>query len=156
MRAIIGKINAALWVALALTSATAFADECDVPSVGYPTVQRAVDSPICTTINLSDQGYPESILIWRSLTIAGPTELAAIEGLVEVRGIGTFVEMNNLSIENGCTPSAFLTSEGSQVNTERLDVVWTDGGPCPPVALSPIFSDGFESGNTSAWSETTP
>ncbi len=156
MRIIFGSRHAACWVAMVLAPVASLADVCDVPSAEYPTVQRAVDTPICTTVNLTDPSYPESVLIRRSLSISGPAALAIIEGLVEVRGGGTVVQMDNLSIENGCTPSAFLTSEGSQVNTERLEVQWTDGGPCPAVAPTQVFSDDFESGNTSAWSEIVP
>ena len=109
MRIIFGSRHAACWVAMVLAPVASLADVCDVPSAEYPTVQRAVDTPICTTVNLTDPSYPESVLIRRSLSISGPAALAIIEGLVEVRGGGTVVQMDNLSIENGCTPSAFLT-----------------------------------------------
>ena len=37
-----------------------------------------------------------------------------------------------------------------------LDAVYVTDGPPPPPPVSVVFSDGFESGDTSAWSMTTP
>jgi len=155
MNVTIGRIRAAFFVALALPPAVSRAVDCDVPRPAHPTVQSAIDDAACTTINLGDQSYSESLLIRRSLSIVGPPELADIAGYVEVGGSGTVVEMTNLMVENGCVPYSFLVTDGGQVNTTRLEVVSTDGAPCPPVD-SVIFADGFESGSTSRWSVAVP
>jgi hypothetical protein len=57
--------------ALTLHASTTWAATCSVPSLTYPTVQSAVDDPICTTINVGPGVYPENITINRSLTLNG-------------------------------------------------------------------------------------
>ncbi|HEY2138589.1 MAG TPA: hypothetical protein VGH00_00810, partial [Chthoniobacterales bacterium] len=56
---------------LALTAGSASADICSVPSSTYPTIQSAVDDPICSTINVAPGVYPENVSINRSLTLNG-------------------------------------------------------------------------------------
>ena len=143
-------------VALALTPALSRAQICVVPSPAHPKLQGAIENAACATINLADQSYAESILITRTLSLLGPPELADINGFVQVQGASTVVEMTNLMVENGCTPAAFLVTAGAQVNSERLEVVWVDGGPCPTVSSRHIFADDFESSDTSAWSAAVP
>lgn len=155
MHLTIGRISAVLGVILALVPAVSLAVDCTVPTPRYPTVQSAINDTVCTTINLSDQSYPESILINRSLSILGPAGLADIEGYVQVRGAGTVVQMDNLMVHNGCQPAAFLVTSEGHVDSTRLEVEYEAGAPCPAIDLMP-FSDGFESGNTLAWSSTVP
>ncbi len=156
MHLTIGRKAAVFIVALALTPALSRAQICDVPSPAHPKLQGAIEDTACATINLADQSYAESILITRTLSILGPVGLADINGHVQVQGASTVVEMTNLMVENGCTPEAFLVTAGGQVNSERLEVVWIDGAPCPPVFSTHIFSDDFESSDTSAWSAAVP
>ena len=120
-------------VALALAPVLAQAQICDVPSFLFATVQSAIDNISCTTINLANQTYPESVLIARSLTVAGPdpTTPATIAGHMQVEGSATVVDMSNVLVQNGCVPEAMLVTAGGQVNSSKLDVVWVDGNPCP-------------------------
>jgi hypothetical protein len=57
---------------------------CSVPTLAYPTIQSAVDDPVCTTINVAPGLYPENVTIPRSLTLngaqAGQTVAARIAG----------------------------------------------------------------------------
>ncbi len=131
------------------------AQTCTVPG-SHATIQEAIDDPACTTITLSAQTYAESIVIPRSLTLAGPGAGGAIvQGLVLVAGAGTQVTLQDLRVENGCFPSALRTVSGAEVIGTNLEVERLAALPCPPPPGS-IFADGFEPGDTSAWSATVP
>ena len=142
-------------VLITLTPAITQAVVCNVPSGTYPTIQEAIDDTNCTTVNLADQSYDESILVDRSLSILGPPALAELNGHVKIQGTGTVVQMDNLMVENGCSPEAYLVTSSGHVNSSRLEVSWVNGAPCPAV-FTPLFSDGFETGNTSLWSGVAP
>jgi hypothetical protein len=139
-----------LVVTLASPQASAQAAECVVPG-DHATVQDAAADHGCDPITLADLTYSESVRIERSVSITGPVEVAEIAGLVEVAGPGTLVQLSNLRVDNGCAPEALISSSGGQVVGDGLEVVGTAGGPCPPVTFDLLFADGFESGDTSAW-----
>ena len=140
------------------------AQTCTVPGT-HATIQGAIDDPACTTINLSAQSYPESINIQRSLTLAGPAPSggnggentggggAVVEGLVRVVGAGTLVNTSDLAVRNGCPLNALLVLGGAQTNGMNLTVERSAALPCP---ASLVFADGFESGDTAAWSSQVP
>ncbi len=131
------------------------AQTCTVPG-SHATIQEAADDPACATVNLAAQTYPESIVLRHSLTLAGPgTGGAVVQGLVLIAGATTQVALNDLRVENGCFPDALRTSGGAQITGNNLQVERSEGLPCPLTADT-IFTDGFESGNTTAWSSTTP
>jgi hypothetical protein len=131
------------------------AQTCTVPG-SHTTIQQAADDPACVTISLSSQTYPESIVFRRSVTVAGPvTGGAVVQGLVIVTGSGTIVALQHLGVENGCVPDALRTSGGARLTGANLEVERSSTLPCPATADT-IFTDGFESGNTTAWSATTP
>jgi len=147
-------IAVAAIVLVAMTS-PAFAQTCTVPG-SHATIQDAIDDPTCATVNLAAQTYPESIVIRRSLTLTGPgTGGAIVQGLVLVTGSGTQVTLQDLRVENGCIPDALRTSDGAQLLGENLQVERSETLPCPLTAET-IFVNGFESGNTDAWSSTSP
>jgi hypothetical protein len=150
------RFGLVLILALVLTSSVPVgAVVCSVPG-SHATIQEAIYDSACTEINLSDQTYAESILVPRSLTIAGPgAGTAILEGGVEATGSGTLVTMTDLEVRNGCQPEAFSAERGGRVEGTGLVVVRSAALPCPPV-IADIFSDGFESGDTSAWSSTVP
>jgi hypothetical protein len=128
---------------------------CTVPGT-HATIQEAIDDPACTTVNLEAQTYPESIVIPRSLTLAGPgTGGAVVRGLVLISGAATEAALQDLGVENGCRPDALRTSGGARMLGENLQVERDAVLPCPLTADA-IFANGFESGNTTAWSGTTP
>jgi hypothetical protein len=57
--------------ALTLHASTIWAATCSVPTLAYPTIQSAVDDPVCTTINVTPGIYNENVTINRSLTLNG-------------------------------------------------------------------------------------
>lgn len=148
---------AAAVVAIVITAmvSPAFAQTCTVPG-SHATIQDAADDPSCATVNLAAQTYPESIVIRRSLTLAGPgSGGAVVHGLVLMTGSGTQVTLNDLNVENGCVPDALRTSGKAKLTGNNLDVVRSASLPCPLTADA-IFTDGFETGNATAWSTATP
>ena len=131
------------------------AQTCTVPG-SHATIQEAADDPTCAIINLSAQTYPESIVIRRSLTLAGPGGGGAVvQGLVLLTGSGTLVTLQDLRVENGCVPDALRASGGAILTGDNLQVERSAALPCPATADT-IFADGFESGDPSAWSSTSP
>jgi hypothetical protein len=136
-----------------LCTSTAFADVCSVPSVPHPTVQAAVDDAACTEIVLAAQVLAESVAVSRSLLLRGDSSATTvILGQVTVTGDTTEVTLQDLQVDGGgCFSVALDVGGGAQV-TSQQDVVVTNaaGEECP------IFLDGFESGDTSAWSNTVP
>ena len=142
-------------VVLAGTCPPAFAQTCTVPGT-HATIQAAVDDPGCATVALAAQTYGESIVIRRSLTFVGPgSGGAGVQGLVLIAGATTEVALQDLRVENGCRPDALRTSGGARLIGLNLQVERDDALPCPTTADA-IFTDGFETGNTSAWSGTAP
>jgi hypothetical protein len=130
---------------------TAFADVCPVPTVAHPSIQAAVDDAACTEIVLAARGFAESVAVSRNLSLDGDSSTTTIiEGKVTVTGASTEVTFQDLQVDGGgCFPVALDVSGGAQV-TSQQDVVVTNaaGGECP------IFLDGFESGDCTAWSTT--
>ncbi len=145
----------ALAVIAALAAPPAHAQTCTVPG-SHATIQEAIDDPACATVALATQTYPESIVIRRSLILAGPgSGGAVIQGLVLMSGPTTVVTLQDLRVENGCVPDALRTTGGAELAGDHLEVVRSATLPCPVTADS-IFTDGFETGNTDAWSSTSP
>ena len=137
----------------ACLASPAVAGVCTVPG-SHATIQEAIDDPSCTTMNLSAQTYPESLNITRTLTLAGPGGGGAIvEGFVRVAGAGTAVSLDDLVVQNGCAERAMLVQTSAEIDGTNLQVVRSAALPCP---VSSIFSDGFESGDVSAWSGQLP
>ena len=73
------KLNIAL-TALLISGSAAFAATCTVPSASYPTIQSAVDDPVCDTINVGPGVYTENVTISRSLTLNGAQAGQAVAG----------------------------------------------------------------------------
>ena len=140
-----------------LCASTSLAAVCTVPSGSYPTIQAAVDDPGCTEIVLAAQTFVEPVVIARDLIMGGASSSTTlIEGRVVVEGATTQVELHDLTVDAsapavaGCYPVALLARGGAEVAAIAVVVVNGDGDACA------IFRDGFESGNTAAWSSTTP
>lgn len=131
------------------------AADCAVPG-DRPTIQDALADYGCDPINLADQIYSESILIERAVAIVGPVQVAEIAGGVEVNGAGTQARLEAVRVDNGCSPQALISTDEGRVEGDRLEVVRTEGGPCPDVVIDLLFADGFESGNVDAWSGSNP
>ncbi len=136
---------------------TSWAATCTVPSGGYPTIQAAVDDPTCSVINLQNQTYQEEVAIGRTLSIDGvSSSTSIIVGQVQLEGGSTEVSMADLSVDAstsataGCFRDAVLSKDGARLVGSNLVVVNATGVACL------LFGDGFETGNTAAWSATTP
>ena len=140
-----------------LRAASAVAATCEVPSASYPTIQAAVDDVGCTEVVLASQTFTEAVVIGRDLTLRGASSSSTvIEGQVEVQGTTTQVEIRDLKIDAsapsvaGCFQVGLPVQGGAQVNSREVVVLNGRGNACP------LFEDGFESGDTSAWSSTAP
>ena len=84
MKILLCKSALLLGAAFFLGTSTTWAATCAVPSLAYPTIQSAVDDPVCTTINVAPGVYTENVSITRSLTLngaqAGQTTAARVAG----------------------------------------------------------------------------
>jgi len=128
---------------------------CTVPSASHPTIQEAVDDLACTEIALAAGTFVEAVGIDRDLELHGASSATTvIEGRVVIDGAATEVELRDLTIDTSataaCFPEALLSRGGARLGANNLAVVNDDGDACL------IFGDGFEAGNTSAWSVTVP
>ncbi len=131
----------------------AAADTCNVPDGTYPTIQSAVDDPVCTDIQLAAQTYPESVVVPRSLTIQGVGSSSVVGGFMRAHGAGVIVIANALRVEASCARGSLQSWTGGELVAVDVEAVSSINFDCPG---SPIFTDGFESGDTSAWSSTVP
>lgn len=119
---------------------------CDVPSAPHPTIQSAIDDVSCTDINVAAGPYPEALAIARSLSLqgAGSTQ-SFVQGGVEVSS-GT---VNLTGFHLSAAGDALVAHSGAEVSGFDLEVV--NG-----VVETPLFADGFETGDTGAWSAASP
>ena len=99
-----------------------------MPSGTYPTIESALDDLGCPFIIVASGDYHESLLIDRSVVITGPNDYS-------VRILG---EMN-----------IDIDSSSEEVSLEYLVIAAAEPN-------QPLFSDGFETGDTSQWSSSTP
>ena len=143
-----------LGIAFLLTGAPSQATNCSVPGT-YSIIQDALDDPNCTRIELENRVYVESIVLSRSVYLTGPyLDVAEIRGQIEVTGATTTATLADLIIKSSCKPETLLVSDGAQVEGERIRVSNYESEPCPlPLR---IFKDGFESDDTSAWTQAIP
>lgn len=136
-----------------LTSTAAGAATCTVPGTHARIADAAADAT-CTQIQLAAQAYPESPIIRRSLSLAGPSGGGAVvQGRLAVVGAGVVVQVATLTVDNGCQGEAMRSSGGARVDADRVRVVLTPGLPCLPELP---FSDTFESATTTWWSLSQP
>jgi hypothetical protein len=145
------------WLVVMLCAGTPWANECQVPSTPHPTVQSAVSDLTCNEIVLASQAFRESVTVSRDLTLSGTSSSATIiEGRLVVEGDTTQVVIHDLKVDGsapsvaGCFDEALVAQGGAQISANEVVVI--NGG----VDGCVLFGDGFESGNTSAWSATKP
>ena len=65
------KCALAVSALLIVHAGIARAATCSVPSLGYPTIQAAVDDSTCDTINVAPGVYPENVTIARAVVLNG-------------------------------------------------------------------------------------
>lgn len=136
--------------------APAAAVTCTVPAE-RPSVLQAIADPTCTVIVLAAQTFAESITIARDLTLQGSTTATStLRGTVTVEGSSTDALIADLRIDTSAPPLTGCDSlsvlDDAQLVVESVDVRSSATGDC--LGDDEIFSDGFESGDTSAWSVT--
>jgi len=141
-----------LFSVLLLSSVSAVAAVCNVPSGSHSTIQAAVDDLACTEVVIAADSFAESVSVERSLDFSGDSSATTIvEGRFVVTGASTVVAFDELTIDAGaptaagCFTLALDVSGGAAVTGNNLVVVNADGNACV------LFADGFESGDTSAW-----
>lgn len=132
-----------------LAGAAAAQPNCSVPGT-HATIQAAVDTVACTTIQLASQSYNESVNVPRTLDLLGPVAgTATIRGLFRVAGAGTLVDvLQSVRVENNCAYAGVRSEAGGQMNATAFEAVRSTAFPCP---LNSVFNDNFESGTTNAW-----
>lgn len=135
-------------------------------SVGFNTspLEVRVNGVVVETVNLAQTGNspPFRHTYWESVRIEGVVLGAGASNTIELSTPGA---ANNVSIDDVVvTTAAELASAGPHrqvlalTSTEQADLVaylrQLDGRP--PAGAAAIFADGFESGNTTAWSASVP
>jgi hypothetical protein len=122
---------------------------CLVPSASYQTIQSAVDVATCTEIVLTKGAFMGGLTIDRPLEIRGVSSAhTRVLGSITVQGAATTATLTGFTIGVGSDPpnDGLVVTDGAEVVPD--DVVIT--------TLDSIFFDGFEPGNTTAWSSTRP
>jgi hypothetical protein len=112
-----------------------------------------VDDALCTDIEIASGSYPESIQIERPLILHGAGASTVLGGFLRAVGTGTTVSLIDLAVQNGCPLRSLCAAAGGSIDGFAVHTVASSALPCPE---SPLFADGFESGDTSAWSMTVP
>ena len=130
---------------------------CSVPSAPYPTIQSAVDDATCAEVVLAPGIFAESVTVSRNLRLSGASNgTTVIEGQLTVQGGSTEVDLEDLTIDSSVAGVAGVHGEALRVEG-GAEVIGADiiarNAVFDPLA---VFSDGFESGDTSEWSATIP
>lgn len=120
---------------------------CNVPTVTHPDIQAAVNDVGCNPVVVAAGSYQETVLIGRSLTLRGAgSGQTGIHGGVQVQG-GT-VTVSGFQITGIGNP--LWSYGGAEVTGSDIEILSATASDAQ------IFADGFESGDTSAWTATTP
>lgn len=131
----------ALWAWL-VPLVDAQAAECTVPGT-HASIQAAIDAAGCDPIRLATQGYFESPVIARSLTLAGNGSTnTTIWGQVRAEGGGVLVLVQSLTVYSGCPGPALVASAGATVRNGDVVVARSAAAQCNAVVT--LFADGFE------------
>lgn len=97
---------------------------CDVPSVDFPTIQSAIDQPLCFTVRLGVIEFTEQLTIGRSLTLQGrsfkqgvetfvsrlrpPAVMNAPYALINIVGARTRVKIRHVVIQGYATGDGLI------------------------------------------------
>jgi len=153
--------RASMWIVLLavilICPPPTVADVCQVPSGTYPTIQAAIDAPACTEIVLAAGTFTESVVVARDLTVGGVSAATTvIEGQVTVQGSATVVVLEDLTVDGsasgvaGTFTEALLVEDSAELSGSNIVVLNA------AIDQQPVFADGFESGDTTAWSAVSP
>ena len=156
-----GPVRFALAAALplALAPAPLAAAVCNVPTGSFPTIAAALANPACDPIQVAAGSFPESPAIARDVTITGAgSGSTTIAGWVSVTGAATDAVLDALRIDATAASATLCHASGLDVRggakASGVDLVVV-GRPTPTSACA-FFADGFESGDTTAWSARRP
>ncbi len=123
-------------------------ETCNVPSSSYPSIQSAVNVINCTEIVLTSGNFFGDVTIGRTLTVQGVSSASTtVFGKVTVSGSDTQATLKGLKIAVGpedLPHNGLVVVGDAEVIPDDLVIGSTDL----------IFEDGFERGNTTAWSNT--
>jgi nitrous oxidase accessory protein NosD len=145
---------APLVLALLAPAGALHADLCTVPG-DYLTITAAVAAAECTEVSVQAGTFSEDVTIQRSLSLHGIDASSTIlEGRLQVEGAAVEVTLADLTVDAaGCFATGLTVSGEAQVQMPSGPVAIIDSGGG---SSCPIFQDGFESGDTAAWSVTVP
>jgi hypothetical protein len=122
------------------------AASCTVPGT-HTTLAAAIQDPNCTMIQLAAITYSGDQTIARSLMLSGQAAGGTrIRGTVSVLA-DALLDLRELGIVSVGPDEALLVTDGASVTVSGVTV---------DCCQDPLFSDGFESGNVSAWAATSP
>ena len=150
----------AAFLLLALAGAgRGLAATCAVPSTSYPTLAAALAEATCDPIQIAAGTYVTDLAIARDVTLAGAgSSTTTIAGWVTVTGATTDAALNALRIDATAASATLCHASGLDVRggakASGVDLVVV-GRPTPTSACA-FFADGFESGDTTAWSARRP
>jgi hypothetical protein len=149
------RLRGVLLAALLPAAAPLAAAICNVPTTGYPTLAAALADPTCDPIQVASGTFTQSLAIARDVTIVGAgSGSTTIAGWVSVTGSATDAVINALRIDATgasaplCYASGLDVRGGARASGFDLAVI---GRPSPTAGCA-FFADGFESGDTAAWS----
>jgi len=119
---------------------------CAVPSVGYPTIQSAVNDAACSNISVSPGIYDEQVTVTRSnVTITGSGQASTIIQ-------PTVAPQNTTSLYSGLPIAAIVLVNGATgVTIEELAV---DGSGAHPNGCTPTYVGIFYRAGSGAISNT--
>lgn len=148
-----------LLAAALLAAPAAHAAMCLVPSGGYPTIAAALADVSCDPIQIAAGSYTTSLSISRDVTLNGAGSASTtIAGWVGASGAATDAVLNSLRIDATAASSSLCYASGLDVRggatASGLDLVVV--GRPTPIAACGFFADGFEGGDTLAWSARQP
>ena len=137
------RARAALVVSVLLAVPVgAHAAECLVPGT-HASIQAAIDSTGCDPIRLASQGYFESPVVPRGLTLVGNgSGNTTIWGQLRVEGSAVLVLAQGFSVYSGCPGPALQADSGASVRSGDVVVARSAAAQCNAVVT--LFADSFE------------
>jgi hypothetical protein len=110
-----------------MAARTAVAVDCSVPSATYPTIQSAVDDPVCDAVNIGSGTFYETISIERPVTLfgngAGSTTIDGTAGGSVITVKTTAVTLRDLTIRNGSAQAGGgIYNEGTDLSIKECQI----------------------------------
>ena len=109
------RVVGAVFLGLMFTGRMAEAAPCTVPSIPHPTIQAAVNDPVCNPINVAPGVYLENVTIPRSVTLRGAQAGNHFSGR-------TFVSPAESTVAALLPTSATFTVQAARVTIDGFSV----------------------------------